>query len=218
MLESVHLEVMRRALGQLFTSQALDSMIASNVEVDALRNQFGHDELHFDNNAFQRSYAYIDGQRKLIRPALESGQTGKAWQAFGRLTHTAQDFYSHTNYVGLWLQSRSNGPMPAPADIDPLDQSLLESPSLRSGKPYMPFGALSFVPGIADLVDRLLPADSHARMHLDSADRGAAFEFAFEAAVKRTGHEYSLEVNGLPDILVQQFRGFTSPPTFQQGT
>ena len=217
MLQSVHVAVMRRALGDLFASHALHSIIAANVEVDALWNQVGHDELHFDNNAFDRSYAYIAGQRALIRPALEAGQPPRAWRAFGRLTHTAQDFYSHTNYVGLWLESRADGLVPEPNGIDPLDSSLVESPSLRSGKPYLPFGALSFVPGIANLVDRLLPEDSHARMHLDSAARGPAFEFAFHAAVKRTQLEYDLSVNGLPESLAGEFRGFSAPSAYRQG-
>ncbi len=31
-----------------------------------------------------------------------------------------------------------------------------------------------------------MPEDSHAHMHLDSSERGVRFEYAFEAAVKRT--------------------------------
>ena len=110
--------------------------------------KLGRDELHFDNNAFDRSNSYIAGQRALIRPALEGGRPRRAWQAFGRLTHTAQDFYSHSNYVELWLARQPNGRPPAPTEIDPLDAGIMESPALHSGRPHMPFGALSFVPGI----------------------------------------------------------------------
>lgn len=217
MIVSAHRAVVQHALGDLFTSGALHSIIAANAELDAIWNQIGHDELHFDNNEFNGAYAYIASQRALIRPALEGGQPRRAWQAFGRLTHTAQDFYSHSNYVGLWLESRQGGTLPAPTEIDPLDSRLVGSASLHSGRPYLPFGALSFVPGIASLVDRLLPDDSHARMHLDSADRGPAFEYAFQAAVKRTRHEYVLSVTGLPQVLVWQFRGFAAPPAHRQG-
>jgi hypothetical protein len=218
MLQSVHVDIMRRALGRLFAPRPLELIIAANVGLDAIWNQIGHDELHFDNNALERSYAYISAQRALIGPALHAGQARKAWEAFGRLTHTAQDFYSHTNYVGLWLDSRPVGVMPVAADIDPLDQDLIESPSLRSGKAYLPVGALSFVPGVGDLVDRLLPADSHARMHLDSGHRGPAFEFAFEAAIKRTRHEYFLATRELPEVLVRQFQGISAHPVSHLGT
>ena len=44
-------------------------------------------------------------------------------------------------------------------------------------------------------------------MNLDSAARGPAFEYAFQAAVKRTLHEYDLSTQGLPGPLAKQFRG-----------
>ena len=78
--------------------------------------------------------------------------------------------------------------------------------ALRSGKPYLPFGVLSFIPVVGRWVDRLLPPDSHARMHLDSAARGPMFEYAFEAAVKRTRWEYDFLARILPPALLTQFR------------
>jgi hypothetical protein len=209
MLPSVHAAILRRALEGVFTPQALNSIVASNVWMDAPWNQLGRDELHFDNNAFDRSSSYIAGQRALIRPALEGGRRRRAWQAFGRLTHTAQDFYAHSNYVELWLAREPNGMLPACTEIDPLDLGIMDSPALRSGRLHMPLGALSFVPGIAKWVDRMLPPDSHAHMNLDSAARGPAFEYAFHAAVKRTLYEYGLLTSGLPEPLAIQFRGLT---------
>jgi hypothetical protein len=209
MLPSVHAAILRRALEGLFTRQALNSIIASNSRMDAPWNQLGHDELHFDNNAFDRSNAYIAGQRALIRPALEAGRPRHAWQAFGRLTHTAQDFYSHSNYVVLWLARNPNGKLPGATEIDPLDAGIMKSPALHSGRPHMPLGALSFVPGISKWVERLLPPDSHAHMNLDSAARGPAFEYAFQAAIKRTLNEYVLLTNALSEPLVTQFRGLS---------
>ena len=37
-------------------------------------NQFGHDEFHFDNNAFAASRAFIEQQRNLIEPALQGAR------------------------------------------------------------------------------------------------------------------------------------------------
>jgi hypothetical protein len=207
MLQSVHAEITRQAVGQLFSARALDLILASNIAVDALWNQLGHDELHVDNNAFDSSHAYMARQRALIGAALERGQAEESWQAFGRLAHTAQDFYSHTNYVDLWLARQPTGRVPAPSEIDPQDAALLESPLLRSGRSYLPFGALSFIPGIRDLVAPLLPLDSHARMNLDSAERGPMFEYAFRAAVKRTKYEYDAVTRRLSGPLLRRFRG-----------
>ena len=209
MLQSVHAEVTRRALGERVGRRALNAIVASNVRVDDLVNQFGHDAFHFDNNAFESSRAHIDEQRALIRPALERGDAGSAWRAFGRLTHTAQDFYAHSNYVDLWLACQPNGMRPAAGEIDPLDDTLVENPSLRSGKLYLPLGILSFIPGLSKLVMPFLPRDSHAWMNLDSPSCGPLFEYAFEAAVKRTKYEFDLTGSGLGAELLSLFRDMT---------
>jgi hypothetical protein len=207
MLEAAHMAVMHRSLDGVFSPRALRAVIHANLGVDAPWNQLGRHELHFDDNAFEAANAYIDDQRALIRPALECGQPRSAWCAFGRLTHTAQDFYSHSNYVGLWLARYGNVPLTKPEEIAFADPAIMESPSLRSGKPYLPWGALSFIPGLGRVVDSLMPADSHARMNLDSEARGPDFEYAFHAAVKRTKHEYGLAVRGLSEPLVRRFQG-----------
>ncbi len=197
MLKPVHEKMIRSAVGDKFSPRALAVIIRANVNVDSVPNLIGHAEYHFDDNAFEESRAYMEGQRALIQPALERGEAKTAWQAFGRLTHTAQDFYSHSNYVDLWLAIQPNGMVPGPKEIDPLDDALVENPSLRSGKMYFPWGFLSFVPGIKRLVMPLMPRDSHAWMHLDSEERGPMFEYAFHAAVKRTRFEFETVMKGL---------------------
>ncbi|SRR5581483_706779 len=209
MLKSVHAEITRRAFSQTFSPAALEIVIAANLGQDALSGQLGHDEFHFDNNAFDKSRAYIKEQRALIRPALERGDIDSARRAFGRLTHTAQDFYAHTNYVDLWIACQPNGMIPAPAEIDPLDDDLLYSTTLRSGKLYYPLEALSFVPVLRKLVLPLLPRDSHAWMNLDSAERGPMFEYAFSAAVKRTRYEFDTTVRGFSVELNTNFTGLS---------
>ncbi len=209
MLKPVHEKMLRTAVGDKFSPRALRAIIDANVRVDSLLNLVRHDEYHFDNNAFDASRAFMDGQRARIRPALERGDAPAAWQAFGRLTHTAQDFYSHSNYVDLWLAIQPNGMVPGPREIDPLDDALVENPSLRSGKMYFPLGFLSFVPGIKKLVIPRMPRDSHAWMHLDSEDRGPLFEYAFHAAVKRTKFEFQAVMKGLTDDQKRLFTDMT---------
>ncbi len=205
MLPAVHAEITRRALDQSFSPNALKIIIAANLRLDAPLNQIGHDEYHFDNNAFEKSRLYLEEQRSLIQPALGSKQVLAAWRAFGRLTHTAQDFYAHSNYVALWLASHPAGLVPEPSEIDPLDDSLAGYSSLESGKSYFPLGFLSFVPGLGGAVTRLLPHDSHAAMNLDSPARGPLFEYAFHAALKRTKHEFNIVARSLTKELNRQF-------------
>lgn len=205
MLVGIHVQITRAAVEGLFSETALRAILEANVRVDAPWNQLGHDELHFDNNAFDASYVFLERQRGMIEPALRTGEPKKAWRAFGRLVHTAQDFYAHSNYVDLWLACQPNGMVPAPGEIDPSDDSLVASPSLRSGKSYAPFGLLALVPGLDHLVAPLLPADSHAHMNLDSAKSGPQFEYAFQAAIKRTRQEFHEVVRPMRGELVALF-------------
>jgi hypothetical protein len=194
MLTKYHRQITKTALEERFSPRALEAIIAGNLGLDNLRGQFGHDEYHFDNNAFAASTAFIETQRALVPAAIGTGDLLAAWTAFGRLTHTSQDLYAHSNYVSLW---RAAHPESAPDEIDPLNGSLLSGPRLRSGRLYYPLEALSFIPGLKKLVIPLLPKDSHAQMNLDSPERGENFAFAFAAALKRTRHEYERTLSGL---------------------
>ena len=189
MLIQYHEAITRKALSAHFSPRALDDIVVANLGQDNLRGQIGHDEYHFDNNAFDQGYAYIEEQRALLYAALEKDDAPSAWAAFGRLTHTAQDFYAHSNYVDLWLAGFDGNP-PPPPEIDPMVEELLNSPNLHSGKLYYPLEAFSFVPFLKRFVMPLLPKDSHAHMNLDSPKRGTRFAYAFEAAVVRTGVEF----------------------------
>lgn len=210
MLQAVHVQMMHLALDGLFSARAVGVMIRANLGVDALWNQLGRHELHFDANAFEASYAYLGRQRALIRSALEAGKPELAWQAFGRLTHTAQDFYSHSNYVDLWMVTHPPGRLPPAPQIEALDEAVIRSPALRSGKINLPLEALCYVPLVGPWVRRLAPHDSHAHMNLDSSARGPMFDYAFHAAVKRTRAEYEAATRALPAELLLRFRDLPS--------
>lgn len=192
-----HAEITRQALQDLFSNAAMKKIVAANLYQDRLAAQIGHDEYHFDNNAFEKSYAYMEEQRALTVTSLQSKDVATAWSAFGRLMHTAQDFYAHSNYVDLWLARHSNGSVPTPSDIDPVDPALIDHPALHSGKIYLPLEVFSFIKPLNPLVKPLLPRDSHAWMNLDSPDEGHRFDFAFHAAVKRTRIEFEKTTAGL---------------------
>ncbi len=204
MLIKYHKSITRKALSEHFSLHALQAILAANTKQDhLLTGQIGHNEYHYDNNAIQESDRYIEGQRRLTLSTLQDEDLPAAWAAFGRLIHTAQDFYAHSNYVDLWLsrfpyRDDGNGQTPPPpSEIAPLMDELLCSPDLHSGKLYYPLGVLSFIPFVKRFLIPLLPADSHAHMQLDSPASGERFAYAFEAAMKRTQYEFEIIVANL---------------------
>ena len=190
MLKIYHRQILREALQKRVSSQALRIIEEANVGQDALRGQIRHDEYHFDNNAFEESYAYIARNRALIPPALARGDAKSAWQAFGRLSHTAQDFYAHSNYIRLWLAQFDEGNAPPVPEVAHADPAFLRHPKLVSGKLYYPLEAFSFIPALKKHVLPRLPKDSHAWMNLDSPEQGFQFDYAYKAAIKRTKDEW----------------------------
>ena len=203
MLKTYHRIITMQALSTYFSPLALDRVITANLGQDHwLRGQIGHPEYHFDQNAFLESWEYIEHNRAIVRPALEAGNALVAQRALGRLTHTAQDFYAHSNYVMLWLGRFPDGQWPPPDEMDAFDETILQGPGLRSGKIDWPFEPFSWIPGMGRFILPFLLRDSHAWMNLDSPARGPAFAYAFAAAAKRTRFEYELTVAGLPSGLL----------------
>jgi hypothetical protein len=120
------------------------------------------------------------------------------------LTHTAQDFYAHSNYIPLWLARQPEGALPAPSEVEPMDPDLIRSPALRSGKVYW-LELLTMILPLKPLIMPLLPRDSHAWMNIDSPERGPSFPYAFQAAVKRTAIEFEKTTRDLPEERVASF-------------
>ena len=204
MIAHYHIEMTTKALAPHFSERALEVIIAANLKQDSFWNQFGHDEIHYDNNAIDEGNRYINEQRgHIIATLLLPGVLG-AWVAFGRLLHTAQDFYAHTNYVTLWLDQFNGAPLPPP-EIDPLKKELVRSPSLHSGKIYLPMDALYFFKFMRPLVLKLLPKDSHGWMNLDEPSQGPKVPYAIAAATKRTTYEFDLLSKLLPPEMFARF-------------
>lgn len=186
MKTAYHRSITRQALEADFEPAALERVIVANLGQDALRYQFGHDHFHYDNNAFVAGDAYLDQLRRAVLQALQAGQAEPARQFLGRLTHTVQDFYAHSNYVNLWRELYPHEP---PEKIHPQLVNLVQDARLRSGRLYFPLEVFSFIPFLEPYVLPRLPRDSHAWMNLDDPSR-PNFEYARLAAVKRTRNEY----------------------------
>ncbi len=205
MLIPHHVEITRLALVADVSPRALAAIVRANIAQDGLRYQLFHDHFHFDNNQFEKSYAYIEEQRALVHAHLKRGHIKSAWQAFGRMIHPAQDFYAHTDYIPRWLSRPNGATPPAPADVDPVSPKILRHPDLRSGKLYYPLEALVFIPPLRKHILPLLPKDSHAHMNHDSHATSAQFDYVFHAAVKRTRIEFGQTVASMPAEMLVKF-------------
>jgi len=207
MLQKYHQQICQRALDPFFSSNALDVIVAANLGQDQIRYQFGHPHFHFDSNSFASAHRYIASQRQIALEITQSKHDPTlAWQAFGRLTHTAQDFYAHSNYIRLWAASYPNGELPDPTQVDALKSEILQHPELHSGNIYL-WDWLAFIPGFQALAYRLTPEDSHTHMNFDSPKKGKLFRYAFEAAVKRTIFEYEQITKQLDSGSYPRFTG-----------
>ena len=204
MLKQFHVEILHFALDDVFSPRALDTIVKANLYQDRLIGQIGHDEYHFDNNAFEESYAYMEEQRALTVSSLMANDASSAWAAFGRLTHTAQDFYAHSNYIDMWLSRQPDGASPAPSEVDAIVTELLYTPALRSGKVYV-LEVLTMILPLKPIVMPFLPRNSHAWLNIDSPERGPTFKYVFQAAVKRTKVEFERTTKNLPKDLFGLF-------------
>ncbi|MEP7134790.1 MAG: hypothetical protein ABI904_07630 [Chloroflexota bacterium] len=205
MLTQYHVEIMLESLGDRFSPRAMSTIIYANANQDRMGGQFGHDEYHFDNNAFEKTYAYIEEQRVLTVSALQHNDSLSAWYAFGRMTHSLQDFYAHSNYITLWLHRFDGQTHPPSSEVDPVDLTLIQHPDLRSGKVYYPFELLYFMRKTRAFSLRYLPKDSHAWMNLDSPEQGFKFDYAMQAAIKRTVIEYEKTTLGFSNEMCKLF-------------
>jgi hypothetical protein len=181
-----HRAVLAEAVGGQVSARALRAMGAANVGQDSLSGLL-HFAWHFDDSLFAEGLACIEQWRAEAAAATDPAE---AWAAFGRLTHAAQDFYSHSNYVALWHSQFAAGAAPPVEAINGLDPALLKDKRLKSGRIYLPWEALALVPVLRGLFKPFLPQDSHAWMNLDRPETGPLFPYSLEAARQRTQAEF----------------------------
>lgn len=206
-----HIETTRQVLGTWFAPHAITQVIRANVAQDSLAGLFGAQAYrHFCDPVIDHSRAYIESEHALIaRLAQARAPADRQRAAFGRLLHTVQDFYSHSNYIDLWLTVHGDG---APDAIDGLDRKLIASPELRVGEWIFWRDSLYYIPVLGRLLRRVwLPPGSHEAMKLDSPAQGPRFRLALATARQRTQVEYRRAVDSIARaggaMAVQAFHG-----------
>lgn len=200
-----HIEVTRKALEDQFSEQALKKIIFANIKQDRIAYLIGHDHIHFDGSAFKQGFEYISTQEELVYKHIELSDFDRAREAFGRMLHSWQDFFSHSNYIDLWLNIHQNYP---PEEILSDDPKIINHPNLKSGKNYGLMEFIVMIPGLSHLFKPLMPVDSHARMNLDSPSCGPFFAYVYSAAFKRTQKTYDqiihqlIKMNASQDVII----------------
>ena len=97
---SRHVEITNAGAKRFVNSQGLscDDVLRIGLANSAQDLKQGDSHRHFDNCVFQDSVNYISAEWDVVKT---SPRANEALAIFGRLLHTVQDFYSHTNWIEL---------------------------------------------------------------------------------------------------------------------
>ena len=195
------------ALGDNFSENALNEIIKANVNQDSIIGQVFHNEYHYDNDKVSLSNQYLKDQKLVWLQAINRSSIKSARKAFGRLIHTAQDFYAHSNYAKLFSTFLPNsdfyGSYP-----DCLCPGILNAKDLRSHKVYFPIDYLSIFPFFAKKLRNHAPSDSHLQMNLDTPFSGALFGLVYRLAIIRTLTEFNSIAQGIDNANITNFNRF----------
>lgn len=217
MLSRYHIEITKKSLENFFSPLSLREIARANVAQDSLPSMFGVEaRRHVCNCTVLESLAYIDEeQTQIANFAQTPGSEAKQRAALGRLLHTVQDFYAHTNYVALWVvehwdvessaseklgseslqKGRAKFIAKDVARMDGLDPNILAHPSLQIAQWQTWRDPFYYVPLLGRALRHFwLPAVSHEAINLDSPSRGAHFDLAMAIARQRTLAEYARAV------------------------
>lgn len=202
----IHQQVTRNALqgGTDLAAEALDEIVVANWDSDAHQVS---PHRHFDNADGPGAIcvrwltginAWLDEVVSFVEPADDEKRTLKdrkqALERIGWVTHSTQDFYSHTNYVELGLPPPPRGFMLAscsPSALDPRLQSGYFDAARALDKPFSGCPAnlqLPFGPPVPDP-----PAPfrfCHWQLNKDNPDRpGHATAAAYATLATRNAWE-----------------------------
>ena len=131
---SIHDQIIHDALGNLFTPANLSIITRSCDSQDKVESEEASDrKRHFQGDDFRKSFAFMDRQKKLAldyAATADSNEKDRARALYhlGLVLHTAEDFYSETNYLETAIaRIKRSGRLPDPYDIEPVDWTKLSA-------------------------------------------------------------------------------------------
>lgn len=214
MLSRYHIEITRKSLGSFFSAASLREIARANVRQDSLPSLLGMEaRRHVCDCTVAESLAYVDEEHERIGQLAQRGESAALQRAaFGRLLHTVQDFYAHTNYVALLMAKQGAAVSLDVSAMKRLDPEILSHPALQIAQWLTWRDPIYYIPLVGDVLRHLwLPAGSHEAINLDSPKRGANFHVAFAFARQRTQVEYARTLATLRELggqeAVAQFHG-----------
>jgi hypothetical protein len=181
-----HATLLHRAAPNGFSRSALlFRVIPANIAVDFNQKD---KRLHFDNSTFSAGVERIEE----LWSRIEAGVARLA--NFGKLTHTVQDFYSHSNWVELHQHL-------SPVPVWDLSVGSLPAEALSGTYPSHATRGSQSVPTHAEL-NKDSPfawfSPSGARVVADGPNRGKTlFELSYDAAVVATRIQFDRLMRGL---------------------
>jgi hypothetical protein len=203
MLSQYHIEITKRSLGPYFTPATLQEIVGANIGQDSLLSLFGVEpHRHVCDCTLTQSLAYVEDEHARIAELSQTpGGEREQRAAFGRLLHTVQDFYAHTNYIALWLAETGGAERIDTATINGLDPQILAHPALRIAQWVAWRDPFYYLPVVGNVMRRFwLPEASHEAIHLDSPDRGSLFPLALAVACQHTLVEYWRAVKAIGEV------------------
>ena len=189
MNEEYHRQVTTEALADHLNAADLEIVIQANIGQDTVWNWLTTPERHYDGRRFTQAEAYIAQERARAVSAFQRGDRIQALQALGRLLHTRQDFYSHSNWMQRCAEEAGSAAQSADNPIICLDPQA-DTTLFAARAPFL-IHALYLIPVMGALIKRVyLPADYHEAMHLDNPSRGPLFAPSLLAARLHTRLEW----------------------------
>lgn len=200
MIAEYHVRITTEALHHLLGPGSLAAIVRANLGQDRPDRLVGHPEIHCDDSAFAATERYIAHERALAVRASSAGDRPAALRALGRLLHSRQDFYAHSNWVAIWAAQHGGVAQCEAQDVD-LCTDPLAVPGLISGRGNV-FEYLAVRAPLAGRLYRrfLLPNTSHEAMNLDDPSRGPLFPFAVAAATRHSRLELDLLLQAIEQV------------------
>lgn len=206
-IHSTITQTVNKDFNNMLDDQQLGMVILANMTQDIHQTE---SKIHFDNCAFAAGVEYINSEWETIRQVEHFSPV--ALGAFGRLLHTVQDFYSHSN----WIELNSDvAPIPIwDLDVNSLPRGIF-SGTWFLGSPKM---CVKGTPSHDELNKDSPTSKEGKKVVQEGPNTGKTlYELAYSSAITATAGQFELFKNSPNTILSEAMRTEFSDLTFSFG-